>query len=266
MSTMIRCAFIQELGSGRMEPEMRALLEELRERQIAVETFTAKQLSRGQIPLARDALVAGDIPTVLGALKQLGIDAPETHDYPPSLSSFLHRRVWRSTVRDLKAAVLQEAGPPVFAKPHGRRKRFTGHVFASVEDLLYLERASVSTEILCSEVVRWQSEFRVFVVQGTVVGTRHYGGDPAHRIDEEQVRRAVQLDDVQRSARDTGPSAAPLEGWRGAGRGVTMVQVPRILARCPIPSGGTPWPTRRFPSPTVPLEVTCPGPPVRRPY
>ncbi|NOJ97282.1 ATP-grasp domain-containing protein [Corallococcus coralloides] len=190
---MIRCAFIQELGSGRMEPEMRSLLEEFRERQIAVETFTAKQLSRGQIPLARDALVAGDVPTVLGALKQLGIPAPETHDYPPSLSSFLHRRVWRSTVRDLKAAVLHEAGPPVFAKPHGRRKRFTGHVFASVDDLLYLERASESTEIVCSEVVRWQSEFRVFVVHGSVVGTRHYAGDPSYRVDEGQVRRAVQL-------------------------------------------------------------------------
>ncbi|AFE05914.1 hypothetical protein COCOR_04595 [Corallococcus coralloides DSM 2259] len=190
---MVRCAFIQELGSGRMEPEMRALLDELRGRHVPVETFTAKQLSRGQIPLARDALVAGDVPTVLGALKQLGIDAPETHDYPPSLSSFLHRRVWRSTVRDLKAAVLHEAGPPVFAKPHGRRKRFTGHVFASVEDLLYLERASGSTEVLCSEVVRWRSEFRVFVVHGTVVGTRHYGGDPSVRVDEGQVLRAIQL-------------------------------------------------------------------------
>lgn len=171
---------------------MRALLEELQARQVPVETFTAKQLSRGQLSLARDALVAGDVPTVLGALKQLGIHAPETHDYPPSLSPFLHRRVWRSTVRGLKAAVLHEAGPPVFAKPDGRRKRFTGHVFASAADLFYLERASESTGILCSDVVVWQSEYRVFVVHGAIVGIRRYGGDSFYRVDEGQIRQAVQ--------------------------------------------------------------------------
>ncbi|WP_426753828.1 ATP-grasp domain-containing protein [Myxococcus sp. Y35] len=189
---MIRSAFIQEYGAGRMEPEMRALLDELLARGIPVETFTEKRLSRGQLPLARDVLVAGDVPTVLGALRQLGIDAPETQDYPPSLSPFLHRRVWRSTVRQLTADVLYGSVPPVFAKPRGRRKRFTGHVFARADDLLYLERASASTDILCSEVVRWLSEYRAFVVRGDIVGIRNYGGDPSQRVDEESVRQAIQ--------------------------------------------------------------------------
>ncbi len=189
---MIRGAFIQEQGAGRMEPEMRALLEELRERRVPVETFTEKRLARSQLPLARDVLVAGNVPCVLGALKQLGIDAPATQDYPPSLGSFLHRRVWKSTVRRLTEDVIHGAGAPVFAKPYGRRKRFTGHVFSGAEDLLYLERASATTDILCSEVVQWLSEFRVFVVRGSIVGIRHYRGPTSPQLDEAQVLRAIE--------------------------------------------------------------------------
>ncbi|MCY1036525.1 ATP-grasp domain-containing protein [Corallococcus sp. BB11-1] len=189
---MVRSAFIQEQGFGRMEPEMQDLFDELRARGVPAEPFSAKRLARSQLPLARDVLVAGDVPTVLGALKQLGIEPPETRDHPPSLSGLLHRRVWSSTVRKLTADVLHGSGPAVFAKPYGRRKRFTGHVFSSAEDLLWLERASASTPILCSEVVQWLSEYRVFVVKDVVVGIRHYAGDASLRVDEAVVASAVQ--------------------------------------------------------------------------
>lgn len=188
---MIRRAFIQELGGGRMEPEMRDVLGGLQERGIPAELFTAKRLERRQLPLDRETLVAGDVPSVLGALKQLGLEPPPTNDYPRSLEPFLHRRLWTSTVRQLTAGIEDSTSPPVFAKPLGRKKRFTGHVFGTQEDLLYLQRASLSTPILCSEVVRWLSEYRVFVIRGRVVGLRHYAGDPAIRVDEAQVERAV---------------------------------------------------------------------------
>ncbi|WNG47348.1 DUF4343 domain-containing protein [Archangium minus] len=188
---MIRRAFIQELGSGRMEPEMRDLLGGLQERGLSTELFTAKRLERRQLPLDRETLVAGDVPTVLGALGQLGIEPPPTNDYPRSIEPFLHRRLWTSTLRKLTADIENGMSPPVFAKPQGRKKRFTGHVFRTQEDLIYLQRASLSTPILCSEVVRWQSEYRVFVIRGRIVGLRHYAGDPAIRVDEAQVEQAV---------------------------------------------------------------------------
>jgi hypothetical protein len=96
-------------------------------------------------------------------------------------------------VRQLTAGIHDGTSPPVFAKPVGRKKRFTGHVFGNEDDLLYLQRASLSTPILCSEVVRWLSEYRVFVIRGRVVGIRHYAGEPALRVDEAQVERAVRL-------------------------------------------------------------------------
>ncbi|MBJ6764455.1 ATP-grasp domain-containing protein [Myxococcaceae bacterium JPH2] len=188
---MVRAAFVQEYGQGRMESEMRAVLDVLRARGVPVEPFLAKRLERRQLPVSRDTLVAGDVPTVLGALKLLGIEPPPTCDYPPSLAALLHRRVWPSTVRQLKALVLQGATGPVFAKPGERRKRFTGHVFRDVDDLLALEHASASTPLWCSEVVQWQSEFRVFVLRGAIVGVRHYAGDPSVRLDEARVTEAV---------------------------------------------------------------------------
>ncbi|NMO19135.1 ATP-grasp domain-containing protein [Pyxidicoccus fallax] len=190
---MLRRAFIQEEGHGRMEPEMRDLRDALDERDVPTELFTAKRLERRQLPLARDTLVAGYVPTVLGALKQLGIEPPPTNDYPRCLEPFLHRRMWTSTVRRLTESLLELSSPPVFAKPVGRRKRFTGHVFRTADDLLLLERASMNTQLICSEAVRWLSEYRVFVVRGTIVGIRHYAGDASVRVHEDTVGEAVRL-------------------------------------------------------------------------
>ncbi|MBU8894038.1 ATP-grasp domain-containing protein [Corallococcus sp. M34] len=188
---MVRAAFVQEYGPGRMAPEMRAVLDVLRARDVPVEPFTAKRLERRRLPLSRDTLVAGDVPTVLCALKLLGLEPPPTRDYPSSLTALLCRRVWPSTVRQLKAQVLQGSAGPVFAKPGERRKRFTGHVFRDVDDLLALESASASTPLWCSEVVEWRSEFRVFVIHGVIVGVRHYAGDPTVRLDDARVAEAV---------------------------------------------------------------------------
>jgi hypothetical protein len=96
-------------------------------------------------------------------------------------------------MRSLIDELFGGSGQPVFAKPLGRQKRFTGHVFFGPDDLIHLEGASRSTSILCAEVVHWLSEFRVFVIRGEVVGIRHYHGDPTYRADEGVVCEAVPI-------------------------------------------------------------------------
>ena len=188
---MITRAFIQEAGSGRLGPEERDLIGALGRRNIPVELFTRKRLARRQLPIDRSTLVAGGVPVVLGALRQLGIEPAEDEDYPSCLGHILYRRIWTGTVGRLKESLFLDAGPPVFAKPRGRRKRFTGRVFGSPADLIHLEGASAATSIYLSEVVDWVSEYRVYVVQGRVVGIHHYGGDPAILPDDEVVSKAV---------------------------------------------------------------------------
>lgn len=190
---MITSAYIQEEGNGRLGAEERGLINGLQERGIPTKLFTRKRLARRQLPLDRNTLVAGDVPVVLGALRQLGIEPPAPIDYPTSLQYLLHRRVWASTVKRLKDDIFEGMGRPVFAKPLGRQKRFTGRVFASPDDLFHLEGTSGAASIHFSEVVEWVSEYRVFVVRGQVVGIRHYRGDPAVLLDEAVVAEAVAM-------------------------------------------------------------------------
>ncbi len=190
---MIERAYIQERGNGQLEPETESLARELAARGLPVELFTAKRISRRSLPLTRHTLVAGDIPVVYGALKQIGVEPPATNDYPASLEPFLRRRMWRSTVGRARDLLYGCGSQPFFAKPADRMKRFTGRVFESPEDARAIASVSGGTAVVCSEVVEWVSEHRVYVVKGEIVGMRHYSGDPTARLDGDSVRTAVAL-------------------------------------------------------------------------
>ncbi len=189
--TTIRQALLQESGNGRLEPEIRDLLDELQQRGIPTHLFTAKRLRRRQLPLALDTLVAGYVDAVQSALRQLRLPVPEPNDYPKSLEPFLHRRVWQSTVGNLMQQLADDSGPAVFAKPKGRMKRFTGRVFESWDDLRSVHGISRRLPVWCSEVVEWRSEYRVYVIRGEVVGIRLYAGESQTPLDEAVVREAL---------------------------------------------------------------------------
>jgi hypothetical protein len=67
----------------------------------------------------------------------------------------------------------------MFVKPADRRKRFTGLVVSGPNDLWRLASVSRSLPVQSANVVDWRSEWRAFVNGGTLVGLRHYDGDPA---------------------------------------------------------------------------------------
>lgn len=188
---MVRHALVQERGNGRLEDEERGLLVGLRNRGIVAELFTRKRLERGQLTLDPGTLVAGEVTVVEGAVRRLGVTLPPRDDYPEALRSLRHRRIWRSTVGRLIEDLFEGRCEPIFAKPLGRKKRFTGHVFRTRDDLFFLEGASRSTAILCSEVVEWLSEARVFVANGRIVGIRNYAGDPSIAPDGAIMAEAV---------------------------------------------------------------------------
>jgi hypothetical protein len=214
---VITRAYVQEQGNGRLGPEERDLIEGLGILGIPTELFTRKQIARRRLPLDRGTLVAGDVTSVLGALRQLGIESPRPNDYPACVRHLLRRRIWPSTVRRLKESLFEGAGSPVFAKPSGRQKRFTGQIFASPADLIHLEGASGSMAVHCAEPVCWASEHRVYVVRGRVVGIRHYAGDPAVAPDEAVVSEAVRrLEESGESTAGYGLDVGVLDDGRTA--------------------------------------------------
>jgi hypothetical protein len=188
---MIQRAFIQEQGNGRLIEEMALLRGELERRGIPVALFTEKKMLRGQVPVAPDALIAGQMPAMLAAMRQLGIPEPAPNDFPEALRPMLHRRVWKSTLAQVEAELLG-GGEPRFVKPATRRKRFTGFVAAHIEDLRQCEGASRRDPLWCSQVVTWLSEYRVYVAHAKVLDINLYAGSPAHPLDRAVVDNAIQ--------------------------------------------------------------------------
>jgi len=187
---MFERAFVEEKGNGRLCHESALVVESLERKGIPVELFTPKMINRRALPLTMDTFVAGTIPSVLGALKQLGADTEPPDDYPEALHPYLHRRVWRATLRDIEVGVW-EGSPAVFAKPAGRLKAFTGRVFRGSDDLYSLGSASRRQDVWCSEVVEWRSEWRCYVVRDSIVSIDHYSGDASAHVDVDVVRSAI---------------------------------------------------------------------------
>ena len=184
-------ALLQDRGGGRLDPEVRSLADELSRRDVPLQFFVETRLQRGQLDLRKDVLVAGHIPVVIQALRRLGVTPPPPDDYPLALRPWLHRRIWASTVGDVVKRLQEGSGGRFFVKPSTRLKRFPGRAVESWSDLHVLANASNRAPVICSEVVQWRSEYRVYVTRGRIVGTRHYLGDADVPLDETTVRDAI---------------------------------------------------------------------------
>ena len=189
---MISKAFIQEIGHGKLDREEERVAEELEHRKIPITFYTEKRIHRRQLPLDSKSLVVGNMPCILGALQQLSIPAPKTNDYPNSLSDFLHRPIWISNLASIETSFQDGTPSPIFAKPATRRKRFSGGIFASEYDLSLAAGVSRQDKLICSEVVTWLSEYRVYVVNSDIRSIAHYDGDPDIQVDRQEIQKAIQ--------------------------------------------------------------------------
>lgn len=132
----------------------------------------------------REDVVIGGLLVTGHALAMRGVKPPSI-DYPKSLSRFLGRRVWNTTVGKIKPADL-----PVFIKPL-EEKELPGTVVRDMSDLGdYLARGE-DYPALCSEPVRFVSEKRLFIRYGELAGVRHYRGDPDVQCDSAVVNDIV---------------------------------------------------------------------------
>jgi len=188
---MFTVAFLQQSGNGRLRLEEQLVKSEFERRGIPISLYTMKNILRRNLPLSSNTFIAGDLDAMHGAMKQLKIQVPQPNDYPRSLEPFLHRRVWKSTLGAVEQDILSNTSDPVFVKPAQRQKNFTGRVFSSMDDLWYIGDVSRRQEVWCSDVVRWLSEFRVYVIDDDIVGIDHYAGDAEAALDQGVIESAV---------------------------------------------------------------------------
>lgn len=153
--------------------------------------FYKKHLLQNKIKLTKDDFIAGEIPSLFYAMKKLGVDYKH-EDYPEALKEFLHRRMWLSKLGYLKDKVFNEyAIEPMFIKPVDKLKKFTGFVLESVDNWFNTNGAGDGTKVICSEPVKWITEYRIPVINGVIRDYSNYSGDPNVQVDKTVVESMV---------------------------------------------------------------------------
>lgn len=179
---------IEERRAGHPDHEEALLVEHAATLGIPVERMSWKPFVRQRVTPDPCDIVSGSVKFVRAALQSLGKELPPHDPYPHELWPWLHRRVWRGgPVADVLASA--EA---VFIKPEKRWKRFTGFV-VDQPNPPQLYNVSKREPVWCSEVVKWLSEWRSYVVDGAILftGLAPSSGNRRHAIDLTVVQRAV---------------------------------------------------------------------------
>jgi len=134
-------------------------------------------------------IVVGGIGNVRKRLEILGIERTQGEiDYPNSLSSYFGRKIWTTTIQKLFENK-QEWN--VFIKPKDITKKFVGKVVKEYKDFIGLIEQNEDTNIWCSEIVDFITEWRCFIRYGEILNIRHYKGVWDSKLDLSVVQSAV---------------------------------------------------------------------------
>ncbi|MNO58911.1 hypothetical protein D3C76_494860 [compost metagenome] len=133
-------------------------------------------------------LVVGGIGNVRRRLALLGVERKQGEiDYPASLTDYLGRKVWATTIQELFENKQQWN---VFIKPKDTTKKFAGKVVKEYKDFIGLVENEV-TNIWCSEKVDFITEWRCFIRYGQILDIRYYKGAWDSKLDLSIVKNAV---------------------------------------------------------------------------
>lgn len=132
----------------------------------------------GTLDINKNTIVAGGVTAVRQALSMLGAELPAPLDTPEELYPYTKRNIQLGTIKSF----MENGTFPLFVKPR-LPKLFTGAVVSSAEELemfKHLHTDDDQLEIMASNVVKFVSEYRTFVIEGHAYDCRKYSGQ--HRI------------------------------------------------------------------------------------
>ena len=134
----------------------------------------------------KEDVVVGYVGTVRARLADFGIITPEM-DYPDELQKYLGRKIWQTKMNEVNN---NQDCWPVFVKPL-EDKQFTGVVVRSPKDLIGCGIQGVNQDVYCSEIVKFEAEWRCFVRYGHILSVRPYKGDWRKHYDYKEIENAV---------------------------------------------------------------------------
>lgn len=153
-----------------------------------VKMFASEDFEK--IDLRSGDIVVGGVGFAQRGMRRLGLRVPQIESVPAPLEAFAGRRIWRSTMRDLRSRV--EGGEVIFAKPRpDRLKAFNGQLFSAFRDLIPTAHVADEEPIDCADPIDLVSEHRCFVLRGDPIDLRRYKGDPLVLPDTDVIRESV---------------------------------------------------------------------------
>ena len=163
-----------------------------RKRRIPCELFEPPQLAAGQVALSRETLVAGGLRVVEQAMKLIGMKVPEADNLPQCLAQYRGRDVWTSTWGELLDTYRKSGHPrPLFVKPRRRNKGFPAVALYNADDFEAAAKLPREMEVLVSEYVLFESEWRCYVCEGRLLTICHYQGDAFKFPDPQVIQSAL---------------------------------------------------------------------------
>ena len=162
-----------------------------------------------------DLVFAAGIGTVLRVLDRWGVPRPLSIDYPDSLEPWFGRRIWRTTLAEIR-----DANTPLFVKSVAA-KGVNGHMVQDFSDLLRTAGAEGDTPVYASEPIRFEAEWRVFVAEEEILDVRLYKGSRFLAPEEAPIREMVAA--FVRSGE--APAAFGLDVGHVEGEGLRLVEV-----------------------------------------
>ncbi len=120
----------------------------------------------------REDIVLDYIDQCNAIFKKFGV-IPYIPDYPNNMKKFLGRRIWKDTIDSISSNE-EKWSAGYFVKPI-RDKAFTGKIIASIGDLAGCGNCSENYEVLVSEPLDIQAEWRGFITYDELIDIRPYG-------------------------------------------------------------------------------------------
>lgn len=172
---MINKAFVQRGDHGEIMSEPSYVFwDGARRLGLDIEFFVPSQLD--ELKLTMETMVHGGVGTVRRAFDRLGVEQPRLDGMPPeAILPFYGRRVWATTMAEVRQGY--EDNRFFFIKPLRRHKAFSGYVTSgAVGSLIRTAGIADDFEILASDPVRFDTEYRLFVHEGKILDARLYLG------------------------------------------------------------------------------------------
>lgn len=138
-----------------------------------------------------EMVLRGGVETVRQALLRVGRPMPPNLDLPESLAEWRGRRVWESTLGDIRRSVELPDFVPVHVKPLRHHKLFKGTIVRQFRDLIPTAGIDSTVPVLVQEYVEFVSEWRVSVLRDRILKVGHYRGDPVRFPDAKCMQTAL---------------------------------------------------------------------------